>query len=267
MTYIVREPLKTIQQQIKKNIFSKLIFPSYLTGSIKDKENPRDHIKNAFYHLNKVWIIKLDIKDYYPSIMTRHILYMWRHFFNFSNEASEILTKLVTYNGFLPQGSSTSAVIANLILWEKEPQLVQQFKQSGFCYTRYVDDITISSKKRIEKKEIQAIIGRIIYLLKSYDMKLNRKKTQFLTRNQRMSVTGRNVNSNKVTLPNNKRDNTRTAVLQFEKKASFAKSWDELDYQYKSIMGRINDMKRHHPAQALALEERVRLIRHSFLKD
>lgn len=250
MTYIVKSPLKQIQNRIKNSIFSYVEFPYYLMGGVSDKANPRDHIRNANVHAGKKWLINLDIKNYFSTIKYKHVYSIWKGMFGFSHEVSRILTKLTTFNGFLPQGSSTSSAIANLLLWDKEPCFVYTLEKRGCFYTRFVDDITISSTKPIDKKMISKTILDVKNLLKRYDLELKRKKTKFQTKSQNMTVNKVTVNKKNPTIPRKRRNNIRLAVYQFEKKVDGAKDWCEVDSDYSSLKGRLNYIKRLHPIYA-----------------
>ena len=144
MTYIVNEPLKRIQSAIYKSIFQQIYYPRYLMGSIKDKDYPRDYIRDAELHCGSDWILVEDIKSFFPSIQEKLVGSIYSDLLGFSQKTAEILSKLTTYKGTLPQGAATSAVIANLVLWKEEPGFYNNLTKNGFIYSRYVDDITIS---------------------------------------------------------------------------------------------------------------------------
>ncbi len=264
MTYIVKPPLLQIQDRIKNNIFSCVEFPHYLMGGIRDKTDPRDHIRNAEIHSDKKWLISLDIKNYFPSIKSKYVYSMWKDFFGFSDEVSRVLAKLTTYNGFLPQGSKTSSAIANLLLWDKEPRFVDVLEKQGFVYTRFVDDITISSTEFVEKEMISKIIVDTKHLLKQYDLELKRKKTKFQTRSKKMTVNNVTVNRKKPTISREKRNNIRLEVHLFEKKADNTKNWNEIDHDYYSLMGKLNYIKKMHSAYAEKLISRLEIKREEF---
>ena len=149
------QPLKTIQENILHEILHYVDFPDYLLGSIKDIDFPRDYIRDASLHLGQEVVIKEDISDFFNSIRPELVLKMWKYFFNFSTEVAELLVKLTTYVGFIPQGASTSSAISNLIFWNKEPELEFSLRQKGYIYSRYVDDITVSISHRVEKRGIK----------------------------------------------------------------------------------------------------------------
>src|SRR5687768_10133711 len=194
-TYRVLPPLKEVQSNIKKHIFYDVYFPEYLLGGIKDIEHPRDYVRSASLHAESKIFIKEDIFNFFPSIRAALVYRIWRLFFAFPSELCKILTKLTTYKGFVPQGASTSNYLANLVFWETEPQLEYTLSQNGCNYTRLVDDITISSKRKILPPEQQQITEMVYRMLFSLRFKPKRRKRRVMTLRLQVNIHNLNVNS------------------------------------------------------------------------
>src|SRR5258706_8338328 len=153
--YNVVWPLKRLQRQTVDSIFHRVAYPSYLQGSIKAENGiSRDYIVDATRHAAYNIIMRFDIEDFFPSIKYGLVLSIWHDFFRFPLQVAHTLAKATTYQAFLPQGASTSSYIANLVFWDREPQLEAKLAQYGFFYTRYVDDINISSNERLDNKTL-----------------------------------------------------------------------------------------------------------------
>lgn len=150
LIHIPSAEMKKLLRRINSRVFKSIHFPDYLFGSISDEENPRDYIKCAAIHCRASVLIKIDIKDFFPSITQKHVNDIFTKFFNFSVPVSDILSKLVTVNGVIPQGAPTSSFIANLCFFNFEPSLVAHLTQNKFRYSRLIDDITIS---RLDNKD------------------------------------------------------------------------------------------------------------------
>jgi RNA-directed DNA polymerase len=54
--------------------------------------------------------------------------------------------------GALPQGASTSPMLANLAAWKLDERLFQYALHNGLVYTRYADDITLSTCSRLKNR-------------------------------------------------------------------------------------------------------------------
>ena len=186
--YCIKQPLQLIQKRIKSNILDRVKYPNFLHGGIAG----RSAITCAKVHLNKAVLFHEDIKNFFPSVTEKHIFNLWRYYFHFSEKVAKILTKLTTYQNELPQGSSTSVHLANLVLLagNDELKLYQELKVSGCEYTRYIDDIQVSSKKNISPNEKTIIIQKIIRFVKSKGFRTNHKKREIQGSQNRKDMLG-----------------------------------------------------------------------------
>ncbi len=107
-TYDPAAPLKDIQRRINRNIFSRVEFPIYLQGGIRDRNNPRHCIANAKLHSGVTIVINEDITSFFPSITSQQVRDVWQNLFHFPPEIAEaltILTTLVTTDAKCPQNT------------------------------------------------------------------------------------------------------------------------------------------------------------------
>lgn len=96
---------------------------------------------NACVHLNKKYILCVDIDNYFGSIKTEFIHAML-HKFDFSMELSEVLSQLMTLDGSLPQGAPTSPDISNSFLYDFDVTVSDWCSAHNVSYSRYSDDLT-----------------------------------------------------------------------------------------------------------------------------
>ena len=242
-------------------ILRKVEYPFYLQGSIKDKSNPRDYITDCKFHIHKRIIISEDITNFFDSIKSDLVFKMWKYFFNFPEDVALVLTQLTTYKGFDPQGASTSSYIANLIFWDIEPFVVKQLNEMGICYSRYVDDITLSSERFITTED-QTFATSLIYgMLFKRGVRPNRKKRKVYSSSNRMIVHNLNTNSKKPTLSNEERNNIRAIVKKCEIMAQSDRySQDYIKY-YNSAFGKVGKLSRLHKIEGIKLRDRLQEIK------
>lgn len=243
--YSPQEPLKTILKRIKTSIFDKVCYPDYLHGSIKGC-SPET---NAEIHAGATRIIVADIADFFPSVKSQDIYRICRYFLNFSEEVSILLTKLMTYQDLLPQGSPVSSSIANLALcWDgEESKLVESLREKDLHYTRYMDDIAISYTKRLQREEETAVIKKVHAFVSNKGFRLNYGKTKVLNPVKAKAITGLKV-ARGIGIPHQYIESVFREIKQFGNRGSF----DEQDIA--SIEGKINHIRRHNPKQARRLE-------------
>ncbi|MFK5975073.1 MAG: reverse transcriptase family protein [Sulfurovum sp.] len=171
-TRILSEPsleLKYIQKYILHNILYRHRAEYKLDKCITGFLQKKSILDNARPHLNRLAIIKMDIKDFFPSITRKMIYNIFRKYNKFSYEYSYILSHLVTYKNVLPQGTPTSPFLANICAKgidykiNKLIEVINKRQKMNIAYTRYADDITISFDKKFNYDYMVNIVTNIIF--------------------------------------------------------------------------------------------------------
>lgn len=250
------DPLKPIQIRIKEKILSQIDYPNYLNGYVCG----RDYLRNAKTHGSAKFLVCMDIKNFFPSISDKIVMGIWKDFFHFSHEVSETLVGLTVLNGSVPQGGVTSPGISNLVFFKDEPLVVRKLKEIGFRYTRFVDDIVISSKLVVSDKQKSAAISLVYGMLYRNGFRPKRQKHESFHDGQRMMVT-KLVANKKPSLPAEERSKIRSAVHSLELMAASSDTQNEARKALPSIAGRVSKLKRFHPADGDALARRVGIVR------
>ena len=253
------EPLKSIQRRIKERILSNVVFPDYLTGSLKGQ----DAFKNAELHANSKTVVCEDIAGFFPSATSALVEKIWSEFFHFPADVALLLTQLTTKDGTLPQGAITSSHLANLAFFKGEHKLYLQLKSEGISYSRYVDDITTSSMRQLSTAELTKLISRIYGMMLSSGFKAKRAKQEIQRRNRQMKVTKLLVNK-KVAIPPKQRQALRAAVHQLERQLADGVQ-ENIQAQLDSLSGRIGRLRKLHPVEGNALKKRLQLARAAYI--
>ncbi|MEC7119004.1 MAG: reverse transcriptase family protein [Pseudomonadota bacterium] len=258
ITYDASSSLKGLHKRLKRHVLEHVIFPSYLNGSIKG----RDYKLNAQAHAGAKIVICEDISGFFPSINANKVYDVWRYFFKFGEDVSVLLTELTTLNGFLPQGAITSPYLANLVFWRDEFELVTYFSNLGLIYTRFVDDMAVSSKTFIEPETKTVIISKIIQMMRKNGCKINRKKHELLTAGKRMAVTKLTINQG-VHLSKLEQRRIRAAVEQIVIQSNMVEILEVQEFLklYLSVAGRVNHMSRFEPEKAKPLKVKLDMIK------
>lgn len=242
--------LKALQQRINSRIFTRCAFPAYLQGSIKDPMNPRDFVTNAVVHSKSEILVCLDIKDFYPSIQKREVFKIFKYLFQFKDEVATTLTALVCLEKGVPQGAPTSSYIANMIFYDREPRLVQEFQSAGFLYTRLLDDITVSfvSSEHSTNNRTSHVIQKVraMFTEKGFVLHPRKLKIDDVKRSSQPAVvTGLTIKNGHVGLARSYRERTRAKVhsclKQFEAGQGTESAYHEL---HNSASGDVTLLKR-----------------------
>lgn len=249
--------LKKVHEQIKFKIFVHVNFPEYLQGSIKK----RSYYSNAQLHVGKQILITEDVKSFFPSVHESRVYDIWRNFFLFSPEVSGLLTKLTTKDGALVQGAIPSSYLANLVLWKIEPFFHARFAAEGITYSRYVDDMIMSSKSHLSKEQQRQIVARVMGMVRDAGLSIGRNKHKIYSATKPMIATKVVVNK-KPSLTVRKRSAIRAQVLQFEVAVSNGDRSVEVFKLGEKASQSVGQLGRFHKtADAKHLKERVRAAR------
>lgn len=203
----------------------------------------RNTVTNAVPHLECAVLIKLDIKDFFPST-TRHMLrpLLW-HFACREPQALERLLDLCITDKGLPQGAPTSPLLSNLVLRKFDIAAYQFANLMGAKYTRYADDLTFSL---IEDEPIKArkIVSGVRSILAEQGFELNEKpnKLKILRGHQAQQVCGITLNSGKPTISKKQRRKVRAARHAIENGRPASMSMAAVE-GWESYIGHVGKME------------------------
>lgn len=204
--------LKLIQKRINDNILKKVILPSCVLGGI----SPYSNINNAEKHLGKKFHFQTDLRDFFPSV---HYTMVYKTLNNLghSPDVSRIITRLVTRNGNLPQGTPTSTSIANIVLMPLDKQILRLTNKHQITYTRWIDDLSFSASFDFITFTVQ-----IADMIKTLDFTINHRKTYYKI--GPIKITGIITKNNTLTVPkllfkklhdSNNSQETRDGLLRY----------------------------------------------------
>lgn len=199
--------LKHIQKNILKNILNEKSVSTYAKAYHKNtclKDN-------AYPHLNKKTILKLDIIDFFENIEYPTI---YKHCFStnyYPKSIGHLLTNLCTYESRLPQGAPTSSYISNLVMKDFDEELGDWCKEKNIDYTRYSDDMTFSGD--FNPTEVIRKVRKMLYKL---NLKINNKKIHIVNNSQQQNVTGIIVNT-KLQVSSKYRNSIRQSIYYIKK--------------------------------------------------
>ena len=194
----INEPalsLKLTQRWILENILYKIRTSQYSYGF--EKRNGSPLVRCAEMHKNSLYVLKLDLKDFYPSIKRERIFFEFVNI-GYNDEVANLLTNVCVKNNELPQGGVTSAYLANLVCRKMDARIAGYCNKRNIVYTRYADDLTFSCDDRDLLKKIYGTIKKIV---EDEGFVLNEKKTSFMTPKCQKRILGVTINDNLVKAP------------------------------------------------------------------
>ena len=251
MTWDAYPQLKAVHQKIKNRLLIPVRYPLYLQGGIRDRNAPRDYARNAAIHAGQRCVFNEDVENFFPSIGADKVRDIWESFFRFTPSVSDVLTKLTTRGGELPQGARTSSYLANLAFWRTEPELVRYLHALGYRYSRLIDDVTVSSARPLSARQKTQIISLIYAFFERDGFRPKYAKHRIYKANERMLVNNLVVNAHP-SLPDEQRKGIRSLV-HYEANANIT------DVQRLArVRGKVALVARFHPSTAKRLADTLK---------
>lgn len=182
------DELKSLQRRILRRLLARLTTHPATTGF----EPGMSIVDNAKLHVGMEVILKMDIVDFFPST-TADTVRMYFRSIGWCREAAELLTRLTTYEGRLPQGAPTSPRLSNLVNYRLDARIAGYVATQGAIYSRYADDITISFAIDFPSG-IRSAATTVRTIIKNSGYRPNGRKQKILRQHQQQKVTGLVVN-------------------------------------------------------------------------
>ncbi len=134
--------LKLIQRWLGAHLAHATTLPDCVFGFVPGKQGV---IEAAEMHCGSRWIYSLDLRNFFPNIATSRVIaaLVAR---GYSLRASNLIARLCTLEGRLPQGSPASPVLSNLVFLETDQALQHIANTTGVRYSRYADDLVFSGQ-------------------------------------------------------------------------------------------------------------------------
>lgn len=186
--------VKAIQQWVIRALGPKLPIHKSATAYVSGASI----LKNAKAHVSSRYMLKLDFEGFFPSIRAVDIQsHLERHCADFlDRSAQKTIAHLCCWAPKrqpplrLCIGAPTSPLFSNSIMFEFDTLVSEIAEADGVVYTRYADDITLSSGERGKVDRYERLIAEILGGLLYPELKLNANKTVRASRMGKRVVTG-----------------------------------------------------------------------------
>ena len=211
-----RNKLKYVQKRILNFLNTHFSPHKCSHGFIKN----RSIKSNANVHLNKRYVLTFDIQEFFSSISQQEVyltllkLLTKRQLFAQdrlqinsivdSKKLMWIISMITTMevNGerVLPTGSPTSPMLSNIVFKKHDFQLERLARKYNCSYSRYADDITISSNNKTDSS-IRSLFKEFENYLIRYGFEINPSKTRLMPWYRHQTVNSLTVNNKEVNVP------------------------------------------------------------------
>ncbi|MGP9792033.1 retron St85 family RNA-directed DNA polymerase [Roseinatronobacter sp. NSM] len=183
--------LKAIQRWIVRALINR--FPVHESATAYRKgtgirANAERHRKTKFTN-------RFDFSNFFPSFsQARVVQYIGEQATSVGIELSErdleFIGNIVCRNGKLTIGAPSSPAITNTMMFEFDRRMHEVCHAKGLVYTRYADDLFVSSFEPGQLDGIEKVIIENKRVVPHLWLKLNHEKTAYLSKKYRRVVTG-----------------------------------------------------------------------------
>ena len=215
--------LKRIQRDILESLTSR--YSDQIHPKAFAYARNKSAVQAARAHVGMEWGVKLDVSSFFHNIGEDQIFQTLRRIGLGRSQANRI-AKLTTFIppkstpelqnrfrkkqkhrrlwgkerriGCLPQGSPTSGLLANLVCYKLDVQFSALAAHFGMVYTRYSDDILLSSKSEFNRDLALDVLMNSKFLLQTAGFQTNDKKTRIITPNSRKRYLGISFNGDRI---------------------------------------------------------------------
>lgn len=226
-------------KRILENDF-KLLFHTSAYAYIKNR-CAVDAVKKHQQNESK-WFAKLDFSDFFGSTTIDFVMNMLSMIYPTSNvmlrEDGKIelekAIELAFLDGGLPQGTPISPIITNVMMIPVDFKLCNMLKDyddKTYVYTRYADDIMISSRYDFDMAKIEQLVVDVLNQFGA-PFRLNREKSRY------GSSAGRNWNlgvmlnkDNEITVGHKKKKQLKSMMYNYITDKRNGLEWDKNDIQ------------------------------------
>jgi RNA-directed DNA polymerase len=207
-TRVISSPKR--QLRVAQNwILTTLLNPIAVHDAAMAFRPGRSILDNARQHTGKAVVIRLDLKDFFPSIRMGRVRGLFESF-GYNEGIATLLALLTTESPrvaatldgekrfialgerSLPQGACTSPALTNLLCRRLDARLTGLAAAFGFTYTRYADDLIFSHAET--DAPIGPLLGLARTVIAAERYVVNDEKTRVMRPQHRQAVTGVVVN-------------------------------------------------------------------------
>ena len=200
--------LKEAQRWVLRNIVERLLVHGAAHGFLPG----RSTLSNASVHHDPRVVVKMDIKDFFPTITLPRVKGVFRKA-GYREPIAMLLAlictesprEIVTHQGrtyyvalgprCLPQGAPTSPALTNTLCLGLDHRLSGLARSLGWRYTRYADDLTFSLPGDFRGPVgFAKLLGSVQRIVGDEGFRLHPAKTSVARRGGRQRITGLVVN-------------------------------------------------------------------------
>ena len=274
-----KQQLKTVQRLILQDFLNRIPLHNAAHG-FRRRHSP---ISFTAGHVGKAWCLRMDLRDFFPSIRGGRVRGMFRAF-GMPAEVARSLAALTTTQthlsiveskrpaghrgqftasrlylpAHLPQGAPTSPAIANILAYRLDARLAGLATVAKVHYTRYADDLLFSGE-RTSKQKVKRFAATVGAIAIEQGFEVNHRKTRIQFTGQRQSATGIVLNQH-ANIGRNDFDQLKAILFNCARHGPASQNREGIENFKQHLEGRINWVAQVNPSRAKKLSALMQQI-------
>ena len=159
-------------------------------------------VRNARSHVGKRFVLNVDLRHFFDAIHFGRVRgLLMAAPYSLPKAVATILAQLTCSSPGLPQGGPTSPIVSNMVCARLDSELYRLARKYHCSYTRYADDLTLSSNRSTFPADLAvregggtAVGSHLSAVIESNGFEVNASKVRLQTSSDRQEVTGIVVN-------------------------------------------------------------------------
>lgn len=204
-----RPILKHLQQRLNETVLKKITTLDCVGAYVVGKSCRDSAVRHAGHKVR----IAMDLKDFFPSHTRARVRRYFKEVIGYSHFVASLIAELCTapekiegpkpyVKHIVPQGSPASPTLCNLIAQEYlDKAVLKALEGTGWVYTRYSDDLSISHPDVKSREEVNAIINLMRKLIERAGYRTNKDKLKVQRHYRRQAMLGMVINSDHPNIP------------------------------------------------------------------
>lgn len=258
---IPKQRLRQMQQTILRQILDRV--PAH--AAAHGFRRGRSCVTHAALHTGQRVVIRMDLKDFFPSIPASRIVALFAKL-GYSPTVSSTLARLCVNRAparalaelpwaerqtlrtpHLPQGSPCSPALANLCAYRLDIRLDALARSLGAGYSRYADDLVFSGGRELERAADRFHV-QVAAIALEEGFRLNTRKTRVMRAGVRQQVTGIVINRH-ANLPRDEFDRLKAILTNCVRHGPQSQNREGRDNYRDYLGGKVAYAKMLNPAR------------------
>jgi len=261
---------------LQRNIYQQMLMPLETHPAAHGFCKDRNCVSHASKHVGKQYLISYDIADCFHSINWPTIKAVFRRL-GYADEVAVYLTALCSHQvqldyktrrlfnrtqrerltqRHLPQGAPTSPALANAALSRLDLRLSGLANTLDMDYSRYADDIALSSDEHRDWRFLEPLVGGICL---DEGVSLNHRKTRIKRAHQKQRLVGIVVNR-KTNIDRQYFDVLKATLTNCKRHGIESQNQERHPHFRAHLLGRIQHVKSLNEQRGIKLERIFRQI-------